>query len=480
MNNIDIKPVVDTGTGAFPKSLLDYFGSFERMNATSRSDIEELQLTVLKKRFESLRNNVPTLKKLADAQRVDEVNTFDDVVSLLFSHTVYKSYPISLLEKNRFTQLTKWLQKLCITDLSGVDVSHCQGIDEWFVEMDRQTPLTLRHSSGTTGAMSFIPRTARETEEYFLNLLFQVFGVAKTPGPTRENPISMHVVLPTYRSGNYGTLRTNTHYLKYVAGGDESKMHVLYPRHQSSDMLFLAGRIAAAKANGELEKLELSPTLLARKAEFESIQKDMGNDLEKFMADIVNNLKGQKVYAMVLSNQLSNLSSAGLSKGLSNIFHPDSVLMTGGGAKGQALPPDWKDEAKKFFGVSEIVHTYGMSELMAAHNMCSHGRYHASNSAILFVLDPDTGAALPRKGVRTGRAAFFDLMADTYWGGFVTGDEITVDWDTPCPCGIKSAHIAPQIERYSAKRGGDDKITCAAAAEAHDEALYYLTESAVI
>jgi hypothetical protein len=51
-----------------------------------------------------------------------------------------------------------------------------------------------------------------------------------------------------------------------------------------------------------------------------------------------------------------------------------------------------------------------------------------------------------------------------------------VDWE-PCACGQTSPHIHEHIERYSEKRGGgDDKITCAAAADAHDNALRFLNE----
>ena len=76
-----------------------------------------------------------------------------------------------------------------------------------------------------------------------------------------------------------------------------------------------------------------------------------------------------------------------------------------------------------------------------------------------------------------GLAAFYDLLAETYWGGFVSGDEITVNWTDPCPCGQTTVHIARQVERYGLQRGGDDKISCAAAADAHDAALRYLTDA---
>ena len=117
---------------------------------------------------------------------------------------------------------------------------------------------------------------------------------------------------------------------------------------------------------------------------------------------------------------------------------------------------------------------YGMSEVMAIHSMCSHGRYHIAPWAIAYCLDPKTSEILPRKGKTTGRAAFFGLMARHAWGGFITGDEITIDWDSQCPCGQTTYHLDPLIQRFTDKSGDDDKITCAATVDAHQEAMTFL------
>ena len=92
------------------------------------------------------------------------------------------------------------------------------------------------------------------------------------------------------------------------------------------------------------------------------------------------------------------------------------------------------------------------------------------------MLDPDSGQPKPRSGVQVGRAAYFDLVPDSYWGGFVTGDEVTAHWDV-CACRRTTPHIDAKIVRYSEKRSGDDKITCAAAADAHGAALDFLSEA---
>jgi hypothetical protein len=257
----------------------------------------------------------------------------------------------------------------------------------------------------------------------------------------------MHVILANYRSGSPAWARNNDYRVKYFCGGDESKVVALYPGRVSADILFLAGRIRSAQQKGELERLKLSPTLLAKKAEVDSMQRRGPADQQAFYDRIIAELQGKQIAMQ----------------------GPSSALY-----KGQVVPDDWEDQVCGFFGVERVEHLYGMSEVQGGNHMCEYRRYHIAPTNIMFLMDPDTGETLPRSGVQTGRAAFYDLMASTYWGGFISGDELTVDWDTPCRCGRLSAHIDPRIERYSDKRGGDDKISCAAASEAHEAALDFL------
>ena len=119
--------------------------------------------------------------------------------------------------------------------------------------------------------------------------------------------------------------------------------------------------------------------------------------------------------------------------------------------------------------------TYGMTEMNTMSALCEHGRYHLAPWVVPWLLDLDTGQPLPRSGVQTGRAAFFDLTQDGAWGGIVTGDHGTIDWDTPCPCGRTTHGIDRKIQRLSELQGGEDKITCAATAGAQSEAIDYLT-----
>jgi hypothetical protein len=120
-----------------------------------------------------------------------------------------------------------------------------------------------------------------------------------------------------------------------------------------------------------------------------------------------------------------------------------------------------------------------MSECTVPSALCSEDKYHFPPLAIPYLLDPNTGKQLPRKDRTTGRLALFDLLPDSYWAGFISGDEVTVGgWEKPCRCGRTGFYVDSDIHRYSEKQGGEDKILCSGAPEAHDSAIAFLAEYA--
>jgi hypothetical protein len=122
---------------------------------------------------------------------------------------------------------------------------------------------------------------------------------------------------------------------------------------------------------------------------------------------------------------------------------------------------------------------YGMTECMSATRACSSGRFHLLPYVIPYLLDVRTGEPAPRSGSHTGRFGLIDLAAQSYWGGILTGDEVTLTFgDRPCSCGRQGAYLNASIRRYGEQEGGDDKITCAGAPEAHDRAVDRLLQEA--
>jgi hypothetical protein len=469
--------MANLGVASRAQALLDdpvefFDRSLTAVHSLSREETGQLQLEGLRMRFDTLRERVGMLKRLADAQGVREITTLDAAVPLLFEHTVYKSYPASLLADKRFDKLVKWLQKLTAHDLGNVTTTDLDGIDAWIERLDAQTPLTLTHSSGTSGSLSFLPWSKDDFTKfgkfYPLNY-FQTFGA---PRPEQFIP-NVHVLSGLYRSGNSMQFRLNDVFMRFLAGSEE-RLHAADPGKLSSDMMYLAARIRVAKAKGELDKLEIPPALAARQRQFETQQSSAARRFETFMADTIDRLAGQRIFMGAVWNVIYNFSVKGLAAGRKHVFAPDSCIATGGGTKGLAVPDDWQDKVKEFTGIRQLSMGYGMSELSSVCAMCPEGHYHVPPWMIPFVLDPDTSAPLPRRGVVTGRAAFFDLLPDSRWGGFISGDEVTINWDQPCACGRTTVYYLNSIQRYSDKRGGDDKINCVAAQEAHQEALDYL------
>jgi hypothetical protein len=471
----------EAGLDAFLDDPSGYFGhSLTRMMGNSRADVDALQLAGLRRRFGRFRGRIGMLDKLADRQGIHAIDRLDDVVPLLFGHEIYKSYPASLLEKHRFRELTAWLNKLTTHDLSKVDVSSCRSIDDWLMTMSRETPMAVVHTSGTGGTMSFLPWTKAEWRRcitQFTVLSFQRFG---QPAPLPRYPMNIECIYPFFRSGGLSHTVLNDAVVEVIAGGEE-RFHAAYPGRLSADLLVLAARRRSAAAKGELDRLDISPELAARREEFELQQRDMPGHVARFFDTLRQRLAGQRIFMLAASHMLYGLAESGLKQGMQNLFSADSVIISGGGGKGMVLPDGWSETVKTFFGTRNLVLSYGMSEMAGQFAMCDHGHYHCPPWIIPFVLDPDTAKALPRHGTVTGRFAFYDLLPDTRWGGFVSGDEVTLSWDPPCPCGRTGAYVHSNIQRLSDRRTdeGEEKLSCAAAPEAYAEALDFLNEGLV-
>ena len=455
----------------------EYFSySLTDMFSLEQKELEGMQLKVLQTRFEQLCDNIPVLTNLVKSSGIDSIEKFEDVVPLLFPHTLYKAYPPSLLERNRYDQMNQWMNKLTAYDLSGVDVSGCEGIDDWLEVLDKETPLLVGHSTGTTGTLSFIPHDAedyRRWASYWPVTMLQEFGAPQVYDGTCPK---MHSIIFNYRYSRRTAGRAPS-FLRDAMSGSEDLLHCVHPGSMSTDLQYLAGKMRAAQASGNMDNLNVPPAILARKNEFAQIQAQEEAEKEAFFEKMTKELAGERVFIIAITADLYRYTEAGLERGITNLFAPDSILFTGGGGKGVELPDDWQEKVLKFIGVDRMRMVYGMSEVMGMHPMCPEGHIHFLPSIIPFILDPDTGEMLPRSGTVTGRAAFFDLGTTHKWGGFISGDELTVNWDEPCACGMKGPYLyADKIGRYSEMRGGDDKITCAMTAQAQEEALDFLSE----
>jgi hypothetical protein len=437
--------------------------------------IAQIQLSGARKRFAAMRSKIPVLNKLAKEQEIDAINSLDDVAPLLFAHTVYKSYPMSYLERGQFEKLTRWLNGLTTEDLSGVDASGCKLIDDWMDLLDAKTNLRVFHTSGTTGKLSFLPRTDREWRQ---NIELSASRIRDWRGPNSGPDLMKNkrpLIAPTYRKGASAAARGGNYQVEMYAGGEENALF-MYPNSRfSADVASLSGRLAAAEAQGEQGKLQISPALAAKRDELVQVERDRPEQLKAFFAEAIRRFGGKDVYIGAVWTILYDVAAEGLARGASKVFGDGSVLHTGGGKKGKNLPDNWREQLVQFLGFNNFYEFYGCSEQMGFSMRCEEGHYHVPPTTIVFLLDPATGKPLPRKDGLTGRFASLDLLTSTYWSGLVTGDEITMHgMETPCKCGRTGVYLLPEIRRYSEQEGGDDKVLCAGAPAAHDHALAFL------
>jgi len=449
---------------------------YDELDELSHEALERIQTDVIRKRFHELRHRVAVLERLASQSGIKAIERLEDVVPLLFPHTVFKSYSTAWIENGQFDRLTRWLGGLTALDLSVVDCSGLDGIDAWIDRLDESTDLRVVHTFGTSGKLSFIPQTRAGWDvggRIVANCIRDWHGRGRGPDLLKAR---LPFIYPGYRTGAGAIQRGVRSAVKLYAGGDENCLF-LYPDVRfSADVASLAGRLRAAEICGRSEDLVLTPRLHEKYREFAARELTRARDLGDFLNEMIRTYRGRDVYLLGVWPVLHDWAQAGLKAHLRGVFGPGTVLHTGGGMKGRALKAGWQDEIFEFLGVSRYFEFYAMSELTAGCPRCPAGNYHVPPVTVPMVLDPQTGALLPRSGRVRGRFAAFDLLPEHSWGGVVSGDEVTLAGaDESCACGRRGFHIEPDIRRYSVGEGGTDKISCAGAQDAYESAVRYLS-----
>jgi len=463
MSAIDSRLPVET-----PERWLD--GGFEPIYEMSWRDYEDIQLSVLKMRFEQLGDSVEALQKLAKREGVTSVDSVEDALPLLFDHRVYKSYPLAIIEKRNIAKLNSWLDRLTTHDLSAMDLDGLDTIEGWLDRLD-EFGMLVGHSTGTTGKLSFVPRSRTELPAWT-----RAYN-EMTRSATGVDPETEHVdtFFPGYRGGHHMMLKMLELFNVPAAGGPEH-YHTLYQTHISADLSSLAGRMQAAEDRGELDQLGLDPALIKARDELIEQAKRREQDLQASFEKLFVEFRGKRVRLGGTAADLIRTARTGIEKGIHPELGPGSFIMTGGGLKGMKdAPDDWETFVKEYFGIDKVGMMYGMSEWMGGVGRCPQDHYHVMPNTIPLLFDRDMNL-LPRQGAQTGRFGFFDLLAQTYWGGFISGDEVTIHWEEDCACGWKGPRIGPQIRRFAEMEGGDDKITCAGTAQAYNDFMDYISE----
>ena len=433
-------------------------------------DYEDAQLGAVKMRFDQLKDSVSALEKLAKRQGVTSIDSLADALPLFFDHRVYKSYPLAIIEKRDLAKLTQWLDRLTTHDLSKMSLEGLTTIDGWLDRLDAFGML-VGHSTGTTGKLSFLPRSQSE----YLGWERAYNGAQQATTGVDPHKEFVPTFFPGYRGGHHMMLKMLGLFGVPAAGGPEH-YHTLYQGHISSDLSSLAGRMQSAEDRGELAQLGLDPALLEAREALIQQGRRREADMDAWFTKLMEEYRGKRVKIGGTAGDLIRTARTSIARGMKPSFAPNSFISTGGGLKGLKDPPeDWEAFVIDYFGVERIAAIYGMSEIMGTCPKCPNGYYHIPPYTLAVLLDAEN-KELPKQGTQTGRFAAFDLLAESYWGGFISGDKVTIHWEEDCTCGWKGPRVAPEIARFSELEGGDDKISCSGSVQAYNEFMDYVSQ----
>jgi hypothetical protein len=386
-------------------------GSRTAMHSPGREELGELQRVALSTRFRQQVSYVPMLAKLAGRQGITEITGLEAAVPLLFEYTMYKSYPVALLERQQVGLLPGWLGKLTSADLTGLDLSGCDSIDAWLDLLASGTELDVTFTSGTSGTMSFLLWSKRDhAVGWQVN---RVNALQRLGEPARAEVAGAPYQYLIRHNRLRGSYRADVYTL-----GEPGLAHTGLSR-LSADLMWMGARLRFAATRGRSEYVQVLASLLARRGELVAPQKTQDAAIKAWL-DGLGNFEGKLVIWNTFPHDVLPAAAGRLAKGVRWSFAPGSVLSVTGGTKGHALAADWKETVARFTD-ARIAQAYGMSELSTLKYMCGSGRYHLNPWVVPYVLDPETSRVLSREGAQTGRLGFLDLLTESHWGGLLTG-----------------------------------------------------------
>ncbi|MGW1718347.1 hypothetical protein [Streptomyces sp. NPDC002156] len=417
-------------------------------------ELRELQLEAAREAFTAQRERIPLLRTRAEETAVHEITSPDDLVPLLFSHTSYKSYPLSLLTAGRWDRLLHWYTTVSVVERDDVDMDGVRDIDEW---TDRITAAGHRPyiTSGTSGKVSFLNCDASDLD--FLHDILEhltCWPDPLPPKPTRRG----YLLAPA--SGPMRSIDGYRWHAEVFARPGETRLLTEDPMRVSELMSSALLRRRMAEGTATPQEISSFETVS------ESREQELGAAMDRIVDDIAAH-RDEPLLIAGMNNQQFTLIQALRARGVADgSLHPDTLVLSGGGNKGRALPDDYQERFAAFYDGVRRVRSYGMTELQGSCLACEKGDYHVPPWVIPLVLD-EAGEKLlnAEQGVVEGRFAFLDVSLQGRWGGLISGDRVFVNF-SPCACGRPGPTVLPDIQRYG-DLGGDDKITCAATLDSY-------------
>jgi hypothetical protein len=415
------------------------------------AEVREQQLRAAQEVFERQVDQIPLLRRRADDAGLTRIGSLADLVPLLFAHTVYKSYPQSFIEGNRWDRMLRWFGSLCAEPVDDVDITGVADVDEWVLRL-RSAGHRVLVTSGTSGKCSFLNQSSTDFDRKKRHFKH----VTGWPYVRPRNEYEYFFLGPL-NGANSAIEAAQIGAINWAKPGG---VHALTKDPLKVSEISYAAGLRKRMADGTATPTEI------REFEVHMAEKARRNQvlLENLAQEIFAH-RHEPIFVLGLWSQYMDVLALARAHGIPDgSFHPQSVVKAGGGIKGVSVPVDYKEQVQRLVGNVHRPANYGMTEMASLTARCEAGRYHATAGLIMLVLDAAGERLLQPgdgdNGQATGRFGFLDLLFDGRWGGVITGDKVTIDYGERCPCGRFGPTLLDNITRF-AQIGEQDHIGCA-------------------
>ncbi|WP_068078316.1 hypothetical protein [Novosphingobium lentum] len=427
-------------------------------NAPDR--LAQLQMEAVRERFAERRQQIKVLDKRARETGIGSIDTLEDLVPLLFAHTNYKSYPEAFVDNGQWKHMNMWLGTLSTYPTGNIDVSGVNDVDDW-MDACHAAGHYIYASSGTSGKSSFLNQTLQD-RELCVPACLAAFDLS-TRGFKPNHDRSVFTMMPT--KGTHKMTEVSTrHFERWAAPGE---LHRL-----SNDPIRAMDAMRPAQLRRMLAAGKVGPgEVAAYEDRVAERQARRAVELDAWI-DTLADRRHRPIYLGAMWGVLWQLVEALRARGIEDgDFHPEMIISTGGGTKGAKVPPDYREQVLRFFGVTRdrLSNSYAMVEMSGFCALIQpHDVYATPPWLVPLILDKAGEKLLnpaDGKGTVEGRMAFFDVLADGRWGGIISGDKVVVEFGAGLD-GVKTP-IVRSINRYQDLDEGEDKLTCAGSIDSY-------------
>jgi hypothetical protein len=426
--------------------VLDYFRRDNPWDYDYKT-LRDLQFEAFNERLAQRVEEIPVLRQRSEQLGIQAAGSLDDVLPLLFSPTVYKSYPDSFVTKGRWDNLLRWLDGVSTVRLKDeVQLDGVADIDD-FIDRVRAAGHNIVTTSGTSGKASLLPESALDVArrcEVWPRTFGTMLGIDPTTGP--------HPIFYTgHRRGAYGG-QVFIDVMSEAFSTPQTTYALFEERLRVADV----GRMAALSqglASGSATPSEIAEV----RANQETVAAHAAQAVDRFV-DLLEAHRDEPVYLWGQTFAFWTVMQRAKERGADVRFHPAGGVITAGGLKNNRLPDGYQDDLRSFYNV-RMTSGYGQSEVMGVYLECSEGRWHLPPTILLILTDPSGEKYLDvTEGVAEGVASCFDFSPVGRWGGLISSDWVTADF-SPCPCGLRSPSLLG-CRRVNNRAGEEDKLNC--------------------